>query len=210
MGRGYFITFEGPDGSGKSTQAEILAERCRRAGFKVVQTREPGGSAISEEIRKLLLDPSNREMCYEAEALLYAAARAQHVKELIRPAVERGEIVICDRFMDSSIAYQGYGRGLGDDVRKINEFAVGGMSPDLTFFFDIDPAGGLARARSHSAPDRLEQETIDFHKRVYEGYLALAGIYPERFVRIDASAGIAEIAEQVAEVFDRYVAEGTV
>ena len=207
MNRGFFITFEGPDGCGKSTQIRKLAEYCESLGYTVKLTREPGGSAISEKIRQILLDPENREMCGVAEALLYAAARAQHVEQTIRPAVEAGQIVLCDRFMDSSIAYQAYGRGLGDDVRIINEFAVQGMQPDLTFFLDIDPAKGLARAASHSKPDRLEQEKLEFHQRVHDGYLALKEIYSSRYVCIDAEQSIEDIAQIIDASFDRYVAE---
>jgi len=207
MKRGYFITFEGPDGSGKSTQIRLLADHCRQLGYEVKMTREPGGPAISEKIRALLLDRANAEMTGPAEALLYAASRAQHVAQVIRPAVEEGAVVLCDRFMDSSIAYQAFGRQLGDDVRVINEFAVQGMRPDLTFFLDIDPAQGLARASSHSTPDRLEAEKLEFHQRVYEGYQALKVRYSSRYVNLDATAPIEEIAAEIAKKFDAYVAE---
>lgn len=207
MNKGIFITFEGPDGCGKSTQVRLLAEHCRAMGYEVRLTREPGGPEISEKIRKLLLDPANKEMCERTEALLYAASRAQHVEQTVRPAVESGEIVICDRFMDSSIAYQAFGRELGDDVRIINEFAVAGMQPDLTFFLDIAPEKGLMRAASHSTPDRLEQEKLDFHKKVYEGYQFLKEKYSSRYVCLDAERSIEAIAEQIAAVFDKYVAE---
>ena len=207
MIKGFFITFEGPDGCGKSTQVKLLAEHCQKLGYTVRLTREPGGPAISEKIRALLLDPQNKEMCGRAEALLYAAARAQHVNQVIRPAVENGEVVICDRFMDSSIAYQAFGRELGDDVRVINEFAVDGMQPDLTFFLDIDPQKGLMRAASHSKPDRLEQEKLDFHKKVYQGYLYLKDYYKSRYVCLDAEQSIEAIAQQIAAGFDEYVAK---
>ena len=207
MNRGFFITFEGPDGSGKSTQIRLLEAHCRAHGYQVKLTREPGGPAISEKIRALLLDRENAEMTGPTEALLYAAARAQHVAQVIRPAVEEGIVVLCDRFMDSSIAYQAFGRQLGDDVRVINEFAVQGMRPDLTFFLDIDPALGLSRANSHSAPDRLEAEKLEFHQRVYEGYQALKERYSDRYVRIDACDTVEVIAETIARKFDEYVAE---
>ena len=148
-------------------------------------------------------------MCGRTEALLYAASRAQHVEQTIKPAVEAGEVVICDRFMDSSIAYQAYGRELGDDVRIINEFAVAGMQPDLTFFLDIDPEKGLLRAASHSKPDRLEQEKLEFHQKVYRGYLAVREIYKSRYVCLDAEQSIEAIAEQIASGFDKYVSERT-
>ena len=207
MKKGYFITFEGPDGCGKSTQIKKLAAYCESLGYTVKLTREPGGPAISEKIRQILLDPENKEMCGTAEALLYAASRAQHVEQVIRPAVEAGQVVLCDRFMDSSIAYQAYGRGLGDDVRIINEFAVQGMQPDLTFFLDIEPQKGLMRAASHSKPDRLEQEKLEFHQKVYEGYMALKEIYRSRYVCIDAEQSIEEIAQIISARFDKYVAE---
>ena len=207
MRKGFFITFEGPDGCGKSTQGKLLAEHCRNLGYTVRLTREPGGPSISEKIRALLLDPENKEMCARAEALLYAASRAQHVEQTIRPAVEDGEVVICDRFMDSSIAYQAFGRELGDDVRIINEFAVAGMQPDLTFFLDIDPEKGLMRAASHSKPDRLEQEKLEFHQKVYQGYQKIKEIYSSRYVCLDAEQSIETIAEQIASGFDKYVSE---
>lgn len=207
MRKGFFITFEGPDGCGKSTQVKLLAEHCRNLGYTVRLTREPGGPSISEKIRALLLDPENKEMCARAEALLYAASRAQHVEQTIRPAVEDGEVVICDRFMDSSIAYQAFGRELGDDVRIINEFAVAGMQPDLTFFLDIDPEKGLMRAASHSKPDRLEQEKLEFHQKVYQGYQKIKEIYSSRYVCLDAEQSIETIAEQIASGFDKYVSE---
>lgn len=207
MRKGFFITFEGPDGCGKSTQVKLLADHCRNLGYTVRLTREPGGPSISEKIRALLLDPENKEMCARAEALLYAASRAQHVEQTIRPAVEDGEVVICDRFMDSSIAYQAFGRELGDDVRIINEFAVAGMQPDLTFFLDIDPEKGLMRAASHSKPDRLEQEKLEFHQKVYQGYQKIKEIYSSRYVCLDAEQSIETIAEQIASGFDKYVSE---
>lgn len=209
MNKGYFITFEGPDGCGKSTQVRLLEDHCRKLGYTVKLTREPGGPAISEKIRALLLDPENKEMCARTEALLYAASRAQHVDQTIKPAVDSGEIVICDRFMDSSIAYQAFGRELGDDVRIINEFAVAGMQPDLTFFLDIDPEKGLMRAASHSKPDRLEQEKLEFHQKVYKGYQVIKEIYKSRYVCLDAEQSIEDIAEKIAAAFDAYVAERT-
>ena len=200
-----FITFEGPDGSGKTTQIRRLADYCTEQGYEVVLTREPGGTPISEKIRGILLDPSNKEMDGVTEALLYAASRAQHVAEKIRPALEKGCIVLCDRFMDSSIAYQGYARGLGDDVRVINEFAVQGTQPDITFFLDLPAAEGKRRVASARNLDRLEQEDLSFHDAVYDGYLQLMQRYEDRFVRIDAGRSIDEIARDIRDVFDRYV-----
>jgi dTMP kinase len=207
VGKGIFITFEGPDGSGKSTQVKLLAEYCQNHGFDVLVTREPGGTSISESIRTIILDPKNTEMNIAAEALLYAASRAQLVSQVIRPSLEKGKIVICDRFMDSSIAYQGYARGLGDSVRVINEFAIQQLQPDLTFFLDLPPEAGLRRAALNGFPDRLEQESLDFHNAVYRGYQELAKLYKDRYVRIDASRSASAVHEDIAEVFARYVSE---
>ena len=203
--KGVFISFEGPDGSGKSTQVKMLYSYLLEKGYPVVLTREPGGTPISEDIRKIILDPSNTEMDGMTEALLYAAARAQHVAQLIKPSVEEGKIVLTDRFMDSSIAYQGYGRDLGDKIRIINEYAVAGMHPDLTFFLDIDPEEGLKRAKHREELDRLEKESLDFHKRVYEGYLALSKIYEDRYVIIDASASVEDISKKIIERFESFI-----
>ena len=185
MKSGLFITIEGPDGSGKSTQIAYLKEFFEEKGIDCIFTREPGGTAIGEKLREIILDRENSEMCAMSEALLYAASRAQHVEELIKPALSKGRIVVCDRFIDSSIAYQGFGRKLGDSVRIINEQAVGSCMPDVTFLMKLAPEIGKSRI-SKDVQDRLEQEKIDFHRRVYEGYQELAGIYPERFVQIDA------------------------
>lgn len=154
MNRGLFISFEGPDGSGKSTQIEYLKTYFRERRIDCVFTREPGGTEIGEKLREVILDKSNNEMCDMTETLLYAASRAQHVCQLIGPALKEGKIVVCDRFMDSSIAYQGYGRQLGDKVRVINEYAVMGIIPDLTFLLEIDPKVGKGRIRADER-DRL-------------------------------------------------------
>ena len=185
MKRGLFITLEGPDGSGKSTQIEFLKAYFQERNLPCVFTREPGGTAIGEKLRNIILDKENQEMCDMAEALLYAAARAQHVQQLIRPALEAGKIVVCDRFIDSSIAYQGYGRNLGDVVRIINELAVDGCMPDVTFLMELSPEIGKSRI-SEDNQDRLEQEKLEFHDKVYAGYKEVAKFYPSRFVEIDA------------------------
>jgi len=205
--RGIFISFEGPDGSGKSTQIRLLTEYCREKGLEAVTVREPGGTAISEKIRDIILDKKNSEMSPVAEALLYAASRAQLVEQIIRPALEEGKMVLSDRFMDSSIAYQCYGRGLGDGVRIINEFAVRDLQPDLTFFLDLDPVKGKQRVLKEGEPDRLESEAMTFHRAVYEGYKKLSLIYPQRFVTVDADRPIGDIASDIREAFDRYVLE---
>lgn len=186
MDKGIFVTLEGCEGVGKSTQLRFLREYIEQTGIPALFTREPGGTSISEQIRTVLLNPENKEMDPLTEAYLYAAARAQHVREVILPALQRGELVICDRFVDSSIAYQGHARGLGIDVvAEINRLALGGVKPDCTVFIDLSPAHAFrSKARSLSLHDRLEMETVEFHEKVYEGFLILAEREPERFVRI--------------------------
>jgi len=192
MARGLFITIEGPDGSGKSTQIQYIKEYLEANHIPCLFTREPGGTPIGEKLRNIILDKENAEMCDMTEALLYAASRAQHVEELIKPALERGMVVVCDRFIDSSIAYQGYGRELGDAVRIINEYAVCGCMPELTFLMELDPSIGKSRI-SADVQDRLEQEKIEFHNRVFEGYKEIAKVYADRFVCINAARAKEEI-----------------
>ncbi len=201
MNRGFFITFEGGDGSGKSTQISILRECLIEKGYDVILTREPGGTDISEKIRELILDPENGEMEDITEAYLYAAARAQLVRQLIKPALEEGKVVICDRFVDSSIAYQGFGRGLGDAVGIINTYAVDDCMPDLTILLKLDPERGSSRiaGREH---DRIEQASDEFHRKVYEGYLKLEEKYPDRILGVDASGTIQEIADEISHRLD--------
>lgn len=203
--RGYFITFEGPDGAGKSTQIQLLNDYLKAEGWDTVLTREPGGTPIGEKIRSIILDVENREMNPIAEMLLYAAARAQHVSQLIKPALEKGKIVLCDRFVDSSIAYQGFGRELGVDmVEGVNHFALQGIVPDLTILFAIDPEKGLERGRTrHRGMDRLEKEQMDFHKKVYEGFISLSHKYPQRIRIIDANLEIEKIHESVVSEIQR-------
>ncbi|MGE5472884.1 MAG: dTMP kinase [Ignavibacteriales bacterium] len=196
--KGYFITVEGLDGCGKTTQLNNIADYFEQKGRKVILTREPGGTKLGEKIREILLDVDNTGMNSVAELMLYAAARAQIVSELIVPAVEQGKIVICDRFIDSSIAYQGYGRKLGAEiVEGINSYALQGYKPDITFFFDISPEEIAKRKTLKEKLDRVESEKIDFHNRVYEGYLALAEANRERIIVIDARKSIEEIFEGV-------------
>ena len=195
--RGLFITLEGGDGAGKSTQIRNIERFFTEKGLVVVHTREPGGTAISEKLRDILLDRSNSEMTAVTEMLIYAASRAQHVRELVVPALERGEIVICDRFVDSSVAYQAYGRELGDMVADVNRYATGGLSPDITFWLDIDPEAGRARAAKAGELDRLELEKSDFHYRVYDGYRSLAEREPGRVKRIDASDTVENICRDI-------------
>ena len=196
MNRGLFISIEGSDGSGKSTQLSYIREYFKDRNLDAVFTREPGGTSIGEKIRHVILDNENSEMCPLTEAMLYAASRAQHVRELIIPALKEGKHVVCDRFVDSSIAYQGHGRELGDCVSVINGFAVGDCMPDYTFFLDLDPEVGRGRIRS-DAFDRLEQEKLTFHRRVYDGYMKLLSEEPERFIRIDASGTVEEVKKAI-------------
>lgn len=194
--RGFFLSVEGPDGSGKTTQVDRLEKSLRQFGFSVLRTREPGGCAISEEIRRIILDPQNMEMCDECEALLYAASRAQHVHQVIRPAVERGELVLCDRFVDSSVAYQGGGRELGVDmIQQINAPAVGDMLPDATLYLAIDHKLALMRRLAASEPDRLELAAVEFHGRVQKAYERLIKENKKRFLVVDASRDIESIAQ---------------
>ena len=198
--RGAFLTVEGPDGSGKGTQIKRLAEALDRFGYEVVHSREPGGTPIGEKIREILLDRENAGMADETEALLYAASRAQHVREKIRPAVAEGKVVLCDRFLDSSAAYQGGGRKLGvDKVLAINAPAVDGTLPDLTVYLDIDHRTAMARRCAASEPDRLEMEAESFHARVEDGYHELIKRDPERFIVVNAELTREEIAKEIAE-----------
>lgn len=194
-----FITFEGPDGSGKTTQAHLLVGRLQQQGYEVVLTREPGGTPIGDQIRAVLHDPANTDMRPQAEILLYSASRAQLVAQVIRPALAQGQVVVCDRFYDSTLAYQGYGRGLGlPTLWEITRFATDGLVPDLTLCLDIRPEDGLARRRlSGEEWNRLDQEALDFHRRVRAGYLELAGMEPRRWVVIDAARGVDEVQAEI-------------
>lgn len=199
--RGLFITFEGPDGSGKSTQIELLREYLKSEKYDALITREPGGTRISEEIRDIILDRKNSDMSYMTEALLYAASRAQHVDQVIRPALDEGRVVISDRFIDSSIVYQGYGRRLGQVVEDINGYAVGDCLPDITFLLKIDPEIGIGRA-SDGKPDRIESEKISYHRSVYDAYLELEKKYPDRIYGLDGNHSIEEIQKKIRERID--------
>lgn len=203
---GIFITIEGPDGSGKSTQIELLKKYLEEKGYDSVVTREPGGTAISEAIRKIILNPEYKEMSHMTELLLYAAARAQLVNQIIRPALQDGKAVICDRFVESSAVYQGIGRGLGvDTVYEVNNYALGDVKPKLTIFMDLDAEDGLKRKKQQTSLDRMEQEDLAFHMRVVEGYRKLAQLYPERIVTIDALMSVEDIHSRiVAEVEKRF------
>lgn len=192
--KGYFITFEGPDGSGKTTVATAVCEELKKRGYEVIHTREPGGIEISEKIRNIILDPENTMMDAKTEALLYAASRRQHLVEKVFPAIRDGKIVICERFLDSSLAYQGYGRQLGfDEVLEINLFAIDRTYPDLTIYLDVDEQVGLDRLSSRNFKDRLDQESIDFHHRVAQGYQEVLRRFKDRIRIVDASRGKEEV-----------------
>jgi dTMP kinase len=206
--RGLFITFEGVDGCGKSTQMRFLAEYLKSIDIVPVLTREPGGCKISEDIRAILLDIENKEMCDHTEALLYAAARAQHVEEIIRPAVAAGKVVLCDRFIDSSFAYQGMGRNLGvDRIMEINAFALDGLMPDKTFFLDFPPQLAFRRMNEKRIHDRLETQEEAFYVKLYNGFVSLTERFPERILRIDASGDKYRTREIVRGEIDRILKE---
>ena len=191
-----FITLEGTEGSGKTSAINLVVERLKNEGYTIVQTREPGGTPIAEQIRNVILDVNNTSLDPRAEALLYAASRRQHLVEKVWPAIKEGKIVICDRYLDSSLAYQGNARGLGiENVLKVNEFATEGTFPDITFFFDIDPELGLERIAMNQSREvnRLDLEKLSFHKSVREGFTKLASLYPNRYVVIDASKSREEV-----------------
>lgn len=196
---GCFISLEGTDGSGKSTQLRKIQEYFSDRDIDFFLIREPGGTSIGEKIRKIILDPANCEMDSMCEMMLYAASRAQLIREVVIPKVKEGKVVICDRFVDSSIVYQGIARGIGiDTVWEVNKHAINGCMPNLTLFFDIHPKeAGLRMKKSNRSLDRLEMEDEEFHVKVYEGYLKLANLYPERFKRIDSSKSIDETFESV-------------
>ncbi len=191
-----FIVFEGGEGAGKSTQSAALADYLRARGHEVLCTREPGGTPAAESIRAVLLDPANAGLDDRAEALLFAAARGDHAARVIRPALERGEIVISDRYLDSSVAYQGVARGLGAErVAELSLWATGGLVPDLTIVLDVDPALGLARV---VGPDRLESEPLEWHARVRQGFLDIAAAAPDRYLVLDGSRPAEDLAVEIA------------
>ncbi|HNX15971.1 MAG TPA: dTMP kinase [Bacilli bacterium] len=193
-----FITLEGPEGSGKTTAVEFAVTKLQEMGYQIVRTREPGGTVISEQIRNVILDKTNTAMDSRTEALLYAASRRQHLVEKIWPALKSGKIVICDRYLDSSLAYQGGARGLGiEEVLNVNLFATENTWPNLTLLFDLDPVIGLSRISSNDKREvnRLDLEKLEFHKKVRETFLKLAKQYPERYIIIDASKSREEVAK---------------
>ena len=198
--RGIFITIEGPDGSGKTTALQQVVPRLQQEmNRKVVATREPGGSPIAEKIRSLILDPSHTDMDSRTEALLYAASRRQHLIEKVLPVLESGDVIFCDRFVDSSIAYQGYARGIGEEgIREINQFATEGIEPDVTLYIDVPAEVGIQRIHANLDEreyNRLDQEKLAFHEKVRAGYLQLAKANPERIVVVDGTMSREEVVE---------------
>ena len=197
-----FITLEGPEGSGKTSAIESAVQKLQEMGYEIVRTREPGGTPIAEQIRNVILDKANTNMDPRTEALLYAASRRQHLVEKVWPAIKEGKIVICDRYLDSSLAYQGGARGLGiDNILNVNLFATEGTWPDLTLLFDIKPEEGLKRIAANASREvnRLDLEKIEFHQKVRESFLLLAKKYPERFIIIDASKSREEVAKDTLD-----------
>lgn len=209
MGEGVFITVEGTEGSGKSTQARLLVEHLRGLQLRVTETREPGGTEIGEMIRRILLSPSKEKISAETELLLILACRADHVDRVIKPAMEQGNVVVSDRYADATIAYQGFGRGIDlERIRALNEAATGGLSPDLTLFLDLDVEVGLARVEARLGQgdaDRFECETIEFHRRVREGYRDVAAREPDRVKVILADEAIEVVQERVQAVVREFL-----
>lgn len=198
-----FITFEGPDGSGKSTVIKAVYERLINDGYSVILTREPGGTPIAEKIRDIILDNSNTALDARTEALLYAASRRQHLVEKIWPAIKEGKIVLCDRFLDSSLAYQGEGRKLGiENILNVNLFATENTYPDLTLFFNISPEEGLKRVSKDKkrVADRLDNENANFHQEVYNGFLKVNSMYKDRIQVIDATKSLNEVIENAYKI----------
>lgn len=210
--KGLFIALEGPDGSGKSTIAKLIGEYLKARDIAHIVTREPGGTQIGEKIRDLILDKENTHMSDETEALLYAASRSQHVDEKIAPALKEGKVVLCDRFVLSSLAYQGGGRGLGiERVKIINDFAIKDVYPDLILFFHIDPSITLKRKIDDIEVDRLELEGDEFHKNVYKGYMEVLKIYPKNIKVIDARGSIEEVLSQsIREIESLFKSRGVI
>ena len=198
---GKFITFEGPDGSGKTTCAKGVYDKLKKEGYDVIYTREPGGIEIAEEIRNIILDPKNTKMDARCEALLYAASRRQHLVEKVLPALAQGKIVLCDRFVDSSLAYQGVGRHLGiEEVFAINKFAIEDHMPDFTIYLNVDPQVGLQRIASRNFKDRLDQESLQFHQDTYNGYLQVVDKYKDRMIVVDANNDEATVIDDCLKI----------
>ena len=210
MVRNLFITFEGPEGAGKTSVLKAIVERLQNENIECLSTREPGGIEIAEKIREIILDPAHTAMDAHTEALLYAAARSQHFYEKVEPALKDGKHVLCDRFIDSSLVYQGIGRGLGiENVRSINEFAIGTRMPDKTILFDLEPAIGLARIEANRQDEinRLDTESLAFHESVRKGYLELAKREDGRIIIVDANRSLKEVVDDVWTIVKRLIEE---
>jgi dTMP kinase len=208
--KGVFISFEGIEGTGKSTQARMAAEYLRGKGCEVIQTMEPGGTKISLTIRELLLSPENKEMDPVTELLLYNAARVQHIREVIAPALEKGAVVITDRFSDSTVAYQGHARGIDLKlIDSLDKIATGGLRPDITILLNIDAETGLARNKALNKRDRLELEDISFHEKVRKGFIQIAAREPERVKIVDSSEGLKEVHGNVMKIISDFLESGS-
>lgn len=206
--KGLLIVFEGPDGSGKTTVLEKVYKKLLQDGYDIYKFREPGGTEISEKIREIILDNENVEMSSRCEALLYAASRAQLVEEKLRPLLEKGSIILCDRFVMSSILYQGIGRGLGiDEVKNINDFAIGEIRADLTLFLNIDYKTAIDRKRRNFVSDRLENEDDSFHKKTYDGYIDLSKKFKDEIISIDANKDVETVVNDCLDVIKTYLKE---
>ncbi|WP_105300718.1 dTMP kinase [Anaerococcus marasmi] len=205
---GKLIVFEGPDGSGKTTVINKVKKRLKKDQIEFLDFREPGGTKISEKIREIIIDNDNDKMTSRCECLLFAASRAQLIEEEIRPSLEEGKLVICDRFVLSSLLYQGVGRGLGiEKVKEINDFATENIKADLTIFFDIDYKTALVRKRANFSADRLESEDFDFHKKIFDAYLDIAERYKDDIKRVDATKSIEEVTDQVMDLIYKSLEE---
>ncbi len=206
MNKGFFIVFEGPDGSGKTTVCDIVCQKLIDKGFDVVHTREPGGIDIAEQIRSVILDPKNTAMDSRTEALLYAASRRQHLMEKVLPAINKGKLVICERFVYSSLAYQGKARGIGyQGVKAINDFAIEGCNPNITIYLDVDEKVGQARINNRGNKDRLDAESNNFHHLVNEGYKEIISMYKDNIKIVDANNDIDEVVEDSLKAILDYI-----
>jgi len=206
--KGLFITLEGPEGAGKTTIIDMLLTYYQEQEKQIIKTREPGGIPISEKIRSIILDPKHTEMDARTEALLYAAARRQHLVEKVIPALNNGSIILCDRFIDSSLAYQGYARGIDmDEIWEINQFAIGNVMPELTIYFDLDPRVGLARINNTTDREinRLDLEKIEFHELVQEGYYKVIDKFSDRIRKVDASKPLEQVFQDTIAIIDQYL-----
>ena len=209
--KGLLITFEGIEGSGKSSQMAALAESLVQKGRKVLKTREPGGTKLGEGIRNLLLDARHQDMDPKAELLLYLASRVQHLKEVILPALQQGRVVLCDRFSEATLAYQGYGRGLElDKIKSLLRYATDGRKPDLTILLDVEARQGLLRIGGRTSKDRLERERIEFYEKVRQGYLKLAETNPRRIIIIDANRNFEKVASQILEIVETFLEKNVI